>query len=878
MENREKTAIRLDDYRPPPFLVRTVDLTFDLHPERTQVRATLSLERNPESAETGPLVLDGYDLELSALSLDEAPLPAEAYRVDRNSLRLIDPPKEAFKLTVETVLKPDGNHALLGLYRSAGIYCTQCEAEGFRRITYFPDRPDVLATYRTTIFGDAKTTPVLLANGNCVSRDLMPDGRIRAVWHDPHPKPCYLFALVAGELANLQDSFTTGSGRQVALNVYAAQDKIDQCAYALEALKRAMRWDEEKFGRECDLDNFNIVALSDFNMGAMENKGLNIFNDSFILASPDTATDQDYATIEAVVAHEYFHNWTGNRITCRDWFQLCLKEGLTVFRDQEFTSSVRSRAVKRIADVKQLRALQFPEDAGMLAHPVRPQSYLEISNFYTATVYLKGAEIVRMLRTLIGSAAFRKGMDLFFRRYDGQAVTVEDFLGCFLEAPGPVFEQFMLWYRSKGTPQLEAKGHFCAKTRSYELTLKQRSPQPDGNAGKQPMVIPVETSLIGERGDMSVKLDGRPFDGLLVLDREERVFRFTDVPDEPIPSLLRGLSAPIHLHIDRSDAEIARIAARETDGFNRWQALQTLSMNVLLDGVRAEPKDAPQDFLFAIGAVIDDAAQDPAFAALALTLPEEREIAQHVEGLLHPDLIHRSRNHLRDRLSRKYGEAFLELRAENVPGAPYAPDPFQAGRRSLRNTVLDLACAGGDSAAFDLAWRQFQEADNMTDCVAALGILARSRSRRGQEALTRFEERYSDKPLAMDKWLAIQAALPDSEAVARVKGLLSSDRLADRNPNRVHALVGTFANENLTQFNAPDGSGYALVTELVAELDGRNPILAARLLSAFAAWRRLEPTRRSKAEQALRALRALRALTSDVTEILDRLLMEASKN
>ncbi|WP_372422077.1 aminopeptidase N [Salinarimonas chemoclinalis] len=890
MKDSVPQAVRLSEYTCPPFLVDHVALRFELDATRTRVRADLTLRRNPESREDGPLVLDGEGLALVSLSLDGSVLAPDAYTVQPGALVLHAPPARRFTLGIETRLDPSANQALMGLYLSDGVFCTQCEAEGFRRITYFPDRPDVLATYTTTIVADAATAPVLLSNGDRVSCETLPDGRRRAVWHDPHPKPCYLFALVAGPLASRQKSVTTRSGRTVMLGAYALPERIDRCAYALDALERALRWDEAVYGRECDLDVFNIVALSDFNMGAMENKGLNVFNESFILADPETATDEDYANIESVVAHEYFHNWTGNRITCRDWFQLCLKEGLTVFRDQEFTAQSRSGAVKRIGDVKRLRELQFSEDASALSHPVRPEAYHEISNFYTATVYFKGAEVVRMLRALVGAAAFARGMDLYFARCDGRAVTVEDFLGCFLDPESPRFAQFMLWYRRRGTPEIEASGTYDREARSYVLTLRQRMGDGAAASGEtDAMIVPVATALIGGAGEMAVGLDGAPFDGLLVLDRAEASFRFTDVPEAPIVSLNRDFSAPVKVAVARTDAELAALAARETDGFARWDALHALKTAALVAGARGGEGAAPgiagtplNGLAFALEALLADEAVDPAFTALALEIPGEAEIAQAIGGDVDPDRILASRRALRRGLAARLGAPLLAARERWASDEPYAPDPAQTGRRSLRNALLDLACAGEGgpepARARELAWEHLVRADNMTDRAAALRMLVLECPERRAEALARFETLHGDDPLVMDKWLAVQATIPEAETVAWIRAAFASARLASRSPNRVHALVGTFTVQNPSQFHRLDGAGHALVAELVAELDGRNPMLASRLLAGFASWGRLEPGRRARARAALCALSQRADLSAQTAETLGHLLPESVRD
>ena len=645
--------IRLKDYRPPDWLVKTVSLDVSLHPTATRVRATLTLRPNPKAA-SAPLILDGDEVSLVSLKIDGTLLSSDSYIATSDRLTIPQPPNGPFALEIETVIDPSANTQLSGLYRSNGTYCTQCEAEGFRRITYFPDRPDVMAVYTTRIEADKREAPVLLSNGNLKERGELSDGRHFVVWHDPHPKPSYLFALVGGDLACVEDQFTTMSGRNVVLQIYVEHGKQNLTAYAMDSLRRAMRWDEEVFGREYDLDIFMIVAVSDFNMGAMENKGLNVFNDKYVLASSDTATDADFAHIEAVIAHEYFHNWTGNRITCRDWFQLCLKEGLTVFRDQEFSSDMRSRPVKRIADVRSLRATQFVEDAGPLAHSVRPETYKEINNFYTTTIYEKGAELVRMVQTLIGREKFRAGMDLYFARHDGEAATVEQFIQCFADASGRDLTQFMRWYSQAGTPEVTTRGHFDAVRRTYTLECKQAVPPTPGQPTKEPMVIPLSLGLVGRDGrDLPLKIStGEPISGdVVILSKESATFEFADVDERPVLSVNRGFSAPIKLVTDLSADDLAFLAAHDSDPFNRWQALQTISMRLLIDNVAALRSDRAtrldDQLIPALASILEDPALEPAFIALALVPPGEGDIAREIGRDIDPDSIFRARSAFR---------------------------------------------------------------------------------------------------------------------------------------------------------------------------------------------------------------------------------------
>ncbi len=873
--------IRLKDYRPPDWLVETVALDVSLHPTQTKVRATLALKPNPESA-AAPLVLEGDGLTLTGLKLNGAPPPGENYVATPDRLIIAQPPNKPFTLELETLVDPTANTQLSGLYRSSGTYCTQCEAEGFRRITYFPDRPDVMAVYTTRIEADKTEAPVLLANGNLTKSGDLPDGRHFAVWHDPHPKPSYLFALVGGNLGCVEDKFRTMSGRDVVLRLYVEPGKEKRCGYAMDSLKRAMRWDEEAFGREYDLDIFMIVAVSDFNMGAMENKGLNVFNDKYVLASADTATDADYAGIEAVIAHEYFHNWTGNRITCRDWFQLCLKEGLTVFRDQEFSSDMRSRPVRRISSVRSLRAAQFIEDAGPLAHPVRPDTYKEINNFYTSTVYEKGAEVVRMVRTLIGEKKFRAGMDLYFERHDGEAATVEQFIQCFADASERDFIQFMRWYSQAGTPEVTVSTRFDATRKTYTLDLKQTVPPTPGQPVKEPMVIPLVTGFVGKDGqDLPLK----PGKGLkverdvLVLSKAAQSFEFADVSERPVLSTNRGFSAPIKLESDLDAADLAFLAAHDSDPFNRWQALQTISLRLLIDNVDAlragQPSHADDSLIEALAAILADSKLEPAFVALTLTPPGEGDVAREIGQDIDPDAIFRARRALRASIGDKLGAVLADTYERIAVAGPYAPDAASSGRRSLRNVALDLIAATESPEAINRAARQYDAADNMTDRMAALGTLSLHAGEERDRTLADFYARYAGEPLVIDKWFSLQAMSPQPETLDKVRDLTSHSAFSFANPNRVRALIGAFAHMNTTQFNRADGAGYDFVADTVLSLDPKNPQLAARLATAFRTWRTLESGRRALAEAALNRIKAAPELSRDLADIVERALATA---
>ena len=882
MRTDQAQPVRLADYRVPDYLVDTVELDVRLARHDTKVRAKLAMRPNPEGRPGVPLALDGDELVLVRASLDGVAVAADAHLATPDQFTLFAPPTRPFVLEVETELDPAANLKLMGLYRSGSAYCSQCEAEGFRRITYFLDRPDVLSVYTVRIEAERDEAPVLLSNGNPVEAGMVEGtGRHFAVWHDPHPKSCYLFALVGGDLAVVEDRFRTVSGRDVRLGIYVEPGKEGRADYAMDALKRSMRWDEEVFGREYDLDVFNIVAVSDFNMGAMENKGLNVFNDKYVLASPATATDGDYAGIETVIAHEYFHNWTGNRITCRDWFQLCLKEGLTVFRDHEFSADMRSRPVRRIADVRTLRASQFPEDAGPLAHNVRPNVYREINNFYTATIYEKGAEVIRMLKVLIGDDAFRRGMDLYFERCDGTATTIEVFLQCFAIASGTDLTRFARWYHQSGTPEIKVATHHDAAAGTLLVELRQSCPPTPGQAVKEPCVGPSAWGMGAADGrQLEANSDDLSSDerarGLIVLSDGKRTLTFRGLPDRPVLSLLRGFSAPVRLDADTDAADLITLAAHDSDSFNRWQASQTLAIRLLVRSTAAvraggEPHFEPA-FAEALRCMLAAAADDRAFAAQGLALPGEADLAREIGRDDDPDAIHVAREALRADLGLTLAEDLQALYHGLVNDGAYSPDATAAGRRALRNTARALFTAGDRLAGVELAQAQFAAATNMTDTMAALGILARASSVARDEALAAFYERFANDALVIDKWFALQAVQPEGDTLATVRSLMNHPAFSIRNPNRVRSLIGSFANANPTRFNAADGSGFDFVADIVVELDKFNAQVAARLLSSFRSWRSLEAGRRTRARAALERVAGTDRLSADVADIAGRSL------
>ncbi|MFG1381424.1 aminopeptidase N [Xanthobacter versatilis] len=875
MRDAEPKAIHLADYRPPDWLVDKVELDFALHPSQSRVTARLALRRNPEGTAGAPVVLEGDGLTLIRLAIDGKPLAGPSFEASPERLTLAHPPADAFVLEVETLVDPTANTQLMGLYRTSGNYCTQCEPEGFRRITYYPDRPDVLSVFTTRIEADKAEAPILLGNGNLVeSGDIPGTARHFAVWHDPWPKPSYLFALVGGKLAKVSDSFTTVSGRKVELGIYVEEGKEARAGYAMDALKRSMRWDEEAFGREYDLDVFNIVAVSDFNMGAMENKGLNVFNDKYVLATPETATDADYSGIEGVIAHEYFHNWTGNRITCRDWFQLCLKEGLTVFRDQEFSSDQRSRPVKRIADVRMLKAAQFTEDSGPLAHPVRPQTYREINNFYTATVYEKGAEVVRMLKTLLGEEGFRKGMDLYFERHDGDAATIEDFVASFADATGRDLTQFALWYAQSGTPLLNISGSYDKEAGTFRLDVKQSVPPTPGQSDKKPMLIPLALGLVGPDGrDMPLTLGNTPVEhGVIEVKEAAQSFLFTGLDARPVPSLNRGFSAPVNLVSDLTEADRVFLAAHDGDPFNRFDSLQRIALELLKAGARSGTLPAPDALITAAGAVVADTALDAAFKAQALALPGESEVARELGSDVNPDAVFAARKALRIAVGTALAADFARVYASTGSAGAFSPDAGSAGLRALRNLALDYLAVTGAAEGIARAKAQFEAADNMTDRFAALAVLAQHDVPEREAALDAFYRRFESDALVIDKWFVLQAQIPSEGTLDRVKGLMLHPAFSLSNPNRVRSLIGAFAAANPTQFNRADGAGHAFVADTVLSLDGKNPQVAARLLASFKTFRQLEPVRRASAEAALRRVAQTPGLSADVADIATRSL------
>ena len=881
LEHEAPRTVHRSDYLPPDHLIDEVELRFDLGEEETVVHSVLSMRRNPARPDASPdLVLDGEGLELRRLEVNGRALTPSEYTVDERSLRIPGLP-EKFTVVTEVAIHPERNTALEGLYRSHKMFCTQCEAEGFRRITYYLDRPDVLARFTVTIVADAQRFPVLLSNGNPDGRGDAGGGRAWARWRDPFPKPSYLFALVAGNLVELEDVFVTRSGRRVPLRILVEPQNADKCAHAMRSLQYSMKWDEDVYGREYDLDVFHIVAVDDFNMGAMENKGLNIFNSKYVLARPDTATDDDYAAIEGVVAHEYFHNWTGNRVTCRDWFQLSLKEGLTVFRDQEFSGDRGSRAVRRIGDVQLLRIYQFAEDAGPMAHPVRPDSYIEINNFYTTTVYNKGAEVVRMMHTLLGPERFRAGSDLYFDRHDGQAVTCDDFVKAMEDASGVDLGQFRLWYSQAGTPQLHVRRHYDPASRTFTLEIEQECPPTPGQDGKEPMHIPVSTALLDADGnELPLRLEGEAAPSpstTRVLELRGRVerFRFVDVPVSPVPSLLRGFSAPVRLEGAWSDEDLAFLASHDHDAFNRWEAGQQLALRRMLELIDARKRglalQLPPDLLRAFRHTLSSRKLDEAFLARTLVLPTESYVADQMEEV-DVDGIHEVRGFLRRELA-KACRTEIEERYRECRGEGYtALDSAAVGRRALAGVCLAYLSRLGERISETLAFEQFAIADNMTESITALGVLSHLDCQERRWALDEFYARWKHDPLVVDKWLGVQAMSELPGTLAEVQRLMGHEAFDIRNPNKVRSLVGAFCSANAVRFHDVSGAGYRFLADSVLKLDALNPQVAARMAGMFSRWKRFDEGRRTTQRAELTRIVSEPDLSRDVFEVATKSL------
>ena len=886
MTNNTPATIHRKDYTAPAYWVNTVEMSFDLNPAATHVATRITMQRNAASANKDVELL-GDGIKLVALRMNGKALSKRAqggYTIEEGKLRIANAPDE-ITLEIETVIQPEKNTTMMGLYVSNGNFFTQCEAEGFRKITYFPDRPDVMAKYTVMLRGDKKKYPVLLSNGNLIEQGDLPKGRHYAKWEDPFKKPSYLFALVAGKLVCQEEKFKLNSGRKVLLQVWVEPGNLDKTQHAMESLKNSIRWDQERFGLELDLDRFMIVAVSDFNMGAMENKGLNIFNTKYVLANPSIATDTDYANIEAVVGHEYFHNWTGNRVTCRDWFQLSLKEGLTVFRDQEFSADMvgtaSGRAVKRIDDVRVLRQVQFSEDAGPMAHPVRPDSYVEINNFYTVTIYEKGAEVVRMYQTLLGRDVFRKGMDLYFERHDGQAVSCDDFRAAMADSSGRNLTQLERWYSQSGTPHVQVTSEYDANKKTYELTLSQSCKPSAGQKNKLPFHIPVAVGLLDARGqDMLLHLEGAadsstvPTTCVLELTKEKQTFTFNNVSSKPTPSLLRNFSAPVVLEYNYTDSELAHLMAHDSDAFNRWEAGQRLAMQRLLKLIKqvqdGEELTLDELFINTLRTTLNDQTLDPSFREVVLTLPSELMLAEQCD-VIDPQAIHTARQFMRNTLSDTLKADFIAAYEANQTPGKYSADAKSASKRGLKNVCLSYLLGWADASTLQLAHAQIDAADNMTDRVAALFALINTGSNLAAQPLNRFYQDFKNEALVVDKWFSLQAVATRTDVQA-VRKLMTHPAFTLKNPNRARSLISSFCNGNPSQFHAVDGSGYAYWAEQVIALNKLNPQVAARLVRTLDHWQKYTPALKKQMKLALQKVESSKGLSKDVQELIAKAL------
>ena len=885
MNNKNHTTIYRKDYTPLSYVVTTVDLRFELNETATRVHSTMSMSRNPAvDGENHPLELNAEKLVILSIRIDGVELGNDEYTHDGKMLRIKNVPA-SFQLEVINTVDPKGNTELEGLYLSSGNFCTQCEAQGFRRITCYPDRPDVMAEFTTTIFAERNKYPVLLANGNLVEQGMLDNERHYAVWRDPFKKPSYLFALVAGKLVKIEDTFRTMSGRDVALHIYVESRNKEKCNHAMESLKKAMKWDEEVFGLEYDLDVYMIVAVDDFNMGAMENKGLNVFNSKYVLAQPETATDVDYEGIEGVIAHEYFHNWTGNRVTCRDWFQLSLKEGLTVFRDQEFSSDMTSRPVKRIHDVQIMRNYQFREDAGPMAHPVRPDSYMEINNFYTLTVYDKGAEVIRMFHTFLGKEGFRKGLDLYFQRHDGQAVTCDDFFAAMVDANDVDLAGFKFWYSQSGTPELKVSGIYDEEKKEYSLQLSQYTPQTPGQEKKEPMLMPVVAGLLDSNGnDLPLQLEGQDdspeTSRILYFRGEQENYIFNNISEKPVPSVLRNFSAPVKVEMVRSDEDLAFLMAHDSDSFNRWDAGQQLSLKYILQQIEIIQQGGnlvvPDIFLDSFRKLLTDRKADPAFVALAVSLPMENWIGQQLE-VIDPDAIFSVLQFFRLQLSKQLQTEFMDIYHGNIVSGPYKYSSEDAGRRSLKNICLGYLMAPNTSGEvpadiLNLAMAQYRDADNMTDKVSALKAVVNADRVKGDELLADFYELWKNDPLVVDKWLTLQALCTLPGTLERVLELTAHPAFVLKNPNKVRSLIGAFCGANQIRFHDVSGKGYSFLADYVIRLNGMNPQIASRLLTPLTTWKRYDTARQLMMRGELERIMGMENLSGDVDEVASKSL------
>ncbi len=875
-----ENVIYLKDYSATAYVIKNTALTFELGEGETRVNSLLTISRREGVAVDTPLVLDGEALTLLSVRMDGVLLAAAQYQVADNQLTISSLPSECL-LEIETRIHPESNTSLSGLYKSSGNFCTQCEAEGFRRITYYYDRPDAMSIFSTRIIADPQKYPVMLSNGNLVDKGRLADGRHWVEWQDPHPKPAYLFALVAGDLANIHDTFTTMSGREVDLYIYTEPHNITQCDYAMRSLKQSMTWDELNYGREYDLDIYMIVAVDDFNMGAMENKGLNVFNSKYVLAKPETATDADYQGIEGVIGHEYFHNWSGNRVTCRDWFQLSLKEGFTVFRDQEFSADMQSRGVKRIEDVNMLRTHQFREDASPMAHPVRPESYVEINNFYTVTIYEKGGEVIRMQQLLLGSAGFRKGTDLYFDRHDGQAVTTDDFIQAMEDANGVDFSQFKLWYSQAGTPELNITSCYDQAAKRFTLSVQQHCPDTPGQTNKQPMHIPLAIGLLDRQGnDMPLQLQGEaaaPCNTLVLhLKQAEQHFLFENITEPPVPSLLRGFSAPVRLSSDLSEEQRYFIMASDNDDYSRWDAGQQIAVKLIVglaEKIQQRHEWAVDSrFISAMEKILCESGnQDKAMLAMALTLPSEAYLSGFMSPI-DPVALHQARCFVSVQIAQALQHPLLEVYQANRDEGDFKNDPASMAQRKLKNVCLGYLMELDDAAVVTQCEQQFYSANNMTDVLAALSALVNKDSERAASALESFHDKWSNESLVVDKWLVLQATSRLEGTLNRVRELIQHPAFKITNPNKVRSLIGAFCSGNPAQFHNLNGKGYALLTEFILKLNTLNPQIASRLVTPLVSWRKYDEPRQLLMKAELEKIAATPALSKDVYEMVNKAL------
>jgi len=868
MAHENSNTIFRKDYSVPDFLIEKIELCFELFDEKTRISAKTHFFLNEKTKRLDPdLILSGEELQLISIKMDGTELDSEKYSRDDNTLTVFGPPV-SFVLEIITEIEPSKNTSLEGLYLSSGNYCTQCEAEGFRKITYYLDRPDILANFVTRIEGDKKDCPVMLSNGNCIESGEIDKNRHYVIWQDPFPKPCYLFALVAGRFVNIEDEFITRSGKNIELKIYVEEKNRKKCAHAMASLKKAMKWDEDVFGLEYDLKTYMIVAVDDFNMGAMENKGLNIFNSKYVLSTPETATDEDYIGIEGVIAHEYFHNWTGNRVTCRDWFQLSLKEGLTVFRDQEFSSDMNSRAVQRIKDIRLLKNFQFREDGGPMAHPVRPESYQEINNFYTVTIYNKGAEVIRMIHTLLGAKAFRKGMDLYIKRHDGQAATCDDFVAAMSDSSGEALDQFKYWYSQSGTPLLKVEGEWDSSSNEYRLTIIQNCPETSGQKEKFPFHLPVAVGLLG--------LEGKDLTGTKVLEltEQKQAFSFQDINESPVVSFLRGFSAPVKVASFQTVEELTFLMKYDSDLVNQWNAANQLATGTILNMVgtiEREGEEYKELYYGGVGHILTGSVDDPALLALALQLPAETTLALEM-ATIDPDRLHNSRQRVKLELADRYQDEFLRLYKNNRTDDAHQITPEAMGKRSLKNTSLSYLMSLDPLPAeiFNICVDQYRQATNMTDTIAALSCIVDLDDPIRFELFNDFYERWESESLVMDKWFTLQAISTSRNTLDNVKHLTENRLFSMKNPNKIRSLIGAFSSLNHVRFHDIGGEGYSFLGDVIIELNVTNPQVAARLVTPLIHWKRYDTKRQSLMKGQLDRLAKQKNLSRDVSEIVNK--------